>query len=83
MLVGRVAISTWDNYLSGEDLASIKLLEANSCKTTNYYTLQATEKWNGKLNFMLVGNCLQRMFTQFLIKMQKTPHLQEIQKQDL
>ena len=82
MLIGRVAISTWDNYLSGEDLASIKLLEANSCKTTNYYTLEATGKWNGKLNFMLVELSLMKKLEQLICKMQKQQHLQEIQQQE-
>ena len=82
MLIGRVAISTWDNYLSGEDLASIKLLEANSCKTTNYYTLEATGKWNGKLLFMLEELFLKKKLEQLIEKMQKTQHLQEIQQQD-
>ena len=82
MLIGRVAISTWDNYLSGEDLASIKLLEANSCKTTNYYTLQATEKWNGKLLCMLEELFLRKKLEQLIEKMQKQQHLQEIQRQD-
>ena len=82
MLIGRVAISIWDNYLSGEDLASIKLLEANSCKTTNYYTLEATVKWNGKLNFMLVVLSLMKKLEQLICKMQKQQHLQEIQLQE-
>ena len=82
MLIGRVVIFTWDNYLSGEDLASIKLLKANSCKTTNYYTLEATVKWNGKLNFMLVELYLMKKLEQLICKMQKQQHLQEIQRQE-
>ena len=82
MLIGLVVISTWDNYLSGEDLASIKLLEANSCKTTNYYTLEATEKWNGKLLYMLEELFLKKKLEQLIEKMQKQQHLQEIQQQD-
>ena len=82
MLIGRVAISIWDNYLSGINQENHLWYSLNRCKSTNYYTLEATGKWNGKLLYMLVELFLKKKLEQLIGKMQKQQHLQEIQLQD-